>query len=447
MNTLQRRRQFYCAGMATITFHGNGGLTAAGDAVVMMQVSVGSVWSKIQKPSFSLIGQPREQNGFTTIQNDDTTVVGSDYVVTGDMVVYASYTVVEMGVVTYAGEIMSVGGWINKYGVNLYEKMESSPLPAERWAMIPGQRENLISFLYIKASDSKSYAIPFAQELGNARIGPSQQGNSGADMYALGGYGMDISADVPFSVNSQFVYGDSLPVENRRYPGLHIPPYWGNVNNTPRGIPQDMIDLINNYDGGLESTITRREALRGAVDSQGAAGSPYLESFLQMPTTPVIDPAKMYLMSPFELSIALPNYLQIHAIVDELEQWRRDVSAGRAIMTPYYIAGRLYWESYNLMYSYWEVDDREHLSAPNGAGSNMKMYTTPVAGAMYVTAVSLMLGWTGGSENKSIGVLCFDGVRMKAVDADMAPQFAWPNEGTGRLLPVVDISHLFNTRI
>jgi len=92
----------------------------------------------------------------------------------GDVSVYASYTVVEVGVVTHAGEVYSAAQWAAKFAdVNSPDTLyDSSALDSSQCYKSSFDRGNLIEFVYFKVSDERTFAIRCSYtDLNNALIG------------------------------------------------------------------------------------------------------------------------------------------------------------------------------------------------------------------------------------------------------------------------------------
>jgi hypothetical protein len=154
MDVLQRRRQFFGKGIAYVTFYGNGGVTATGDVTVVIPVARGAEWRYVAVPDF--FNGIKERSGFTVVRDDDNTLVESDYTVTSDMVVYASYTAIEVGVVTRAGKVYSATNWGNKFGRKgspdaLYRFDENGEASGLLGFLDDYDAGNLIEFVFFKA--------------------------------------------------------------------------------------------------------------------------------------------------------------------------------------------------------------------------------------------------------------------------------------------------------
>ena len=451
MNVLQRRRQFFGGGTVIITFHGNGGLTTGGLDVVELVVRVGTVWKDISAPSFFIASRPFAQNGFAKIQGDDNTVIEPDFVVTGDMIVYASFTVVEVGIITFAGEIMSAKGWIDKYGDDLYELSTVNPYPQSYTSLKikDGQEENLVSYIYYKITPDIAFAVPFTQYIDGKRLGVQLLGQNAqiSGDAALGGYGIDITDSVPLNVNMRYLYYDlGESVENRRYPGMHIPEHWDDMLNTPPGIPQYMADLINNFNDGYGVTVARREALRGVTDTQGVVGSPFLESLLRIPATDIIDPALLYMASPYESIEMLKNHAKIAEIINELEQWRVDSSSrwGDHPAVLFMYSGA--WHRYNPFYVYFNNGDITAFHQGNTSGRQLEQALSPSINSVILTAIPLVSGWIGGSGAPAHGsVVAIDSPNMRVLDENIEPTRNFSNSASNNayIIPVINIIHLF----
>ena len=188
MYIFQRRRQFFGKGVAYITFYGNGGITATGDVVVILAVPKGAQWKDVIKPEFLQAATAKKQNGFTLVADDDNTVVTSDFIITGDMEVWASYTVVEIGVITARGEVMSVESWIKTYGNVCWNYDHIS------WNLVEEHRLDLVHFVYFKDGDN-SFAISVKYN------SPSLSVDAGSNK-EFGGMGVLLSSVPSFNIRT-----------------------------------------------------------------------------------------------------------------------------------------------------------------------------------------------------------------------------------------------------
>jgi hypothetical protein len=260
MNTLQRRRQFFGKGVAYITFHGAGGQTATGDVTVIIPVLKGTVWMHVVKPEFMIPGTAKQQNGFTSVQGDDNTLIESGYAVSGDMTVYASYTVIETGVITHKGEILSPQRWIDKYAdsVGVIDQYGVHRI-------IDGMQENLIEFFYFK-DDDRAYALMSTYFDGkDLRLGVSVD--------ALWQYNVDIIAA-----------------------GANIPHY----RRSP--VSQPVTDEIMSISDGVRITD---EIYNAAIASGGSDCIEHIRSWQSAGS--IIPQGGFYLMSPAEVVILCRN--------------------------------------------------------------------------------------------------------------------------------------------
>lgn len=245
MDTLQRRRQFFGKGVAYITFHGAGGQTATGDVTVIIPVLKGTVWMHVIKPEFMIPATAKSQSGFVFIQGEDDTAVDSDFVVNQDMEVFASYTVVESGIITFNGEVMSANGWIKKYGYggtdSAYEGNDAAYLNHNR-------RGDLIAFLYGKFGN-KAYAFPCewsasgytAMTWGGRRMSGGLQNTTGWPSYPLTGKHVEL----------KYSYGG----------------WW----------ESDNYDEVDNWFDGKVFTAEIYAKLNNVNDDNGITGSPLID--------------------------------------------------------------------------------------------------------------------------------------------------------------------------
>ncbi len=311
MYILNRRRQFFGIGMVTITYHGFGGETAAGDVVVTETVPKGSLWLHIPKPEFVISGSAKKQSGYTLLEGDDTTLIPSDYVVTSDMQVFASYTAIEVGIITKNGEIMSVEGWISKYGMTLFVYNE----PADDYIIIPELKDNLIIGIYFKVSDDFCPCIIPQTRVGNQLIGVS----IGSSL-PLGGSDIDLSLYGGLSENAREVQ-DGAGRHLKIMPYLHTPPDW-----STQGIPEESFDRIRNQESGKSLTVLHRDACIGHTDTFGTVGSPGCEFVLNLSWLPAIRKGDVYFASANELRIISNNIGKAKSINDKLHEWRDSIS-------------------------------------------------------------------------------------------------------------------------
>jgi hypothetical protein len=72
-----------------VTFHGSGGETAEGKAVVGALVPSGTIWGDVSKPQFMKSNVP--QSGFASVEGDGNTLIASDMIITGDLSAYSIY--------------------------------------------------------------------------------------------------------------------------------------------------------------------------------------------------------------------------------------------------------------------------------------------------------------------------------------------------------------------
>jgi hypothetical protein len=107
LNVEQPDEEGVCANGARgvfVTFHGGDGKTAEGKSVVGVLAPEGVAWGDLPKPEFVRTGVP--QSGFTSVQGDGDTLILSEFVVSGDMTVYASYEPAGSGAGEFEPEIV-----------------------------------------------------------------------------------------------------------------------------------------------------------------------------------------------------------------------------------------------------------------------------------------------------------------------------------------------------
>ena len=283
--------------VATITFDGNGGTLLSGDETV--KVPLGTLWKDVPKPVYSFGGAATKQGGFTYIQNDDNTVIDGADAVQMDMTVYASFTVIEIGVITHNGEIMSAQGWIDKYGDPMFI------WTGLYWSITDGEaRNNLIEWVYFKLSSDKAIAYPSRanlrwlmniQALNDLNYAPS-----GVDWWQyMNNYN---GFDAPRFDDGAPVWGDGtvIPSYLLAHPLSYDPPYPLSDNTKPLNL-QKLADL-RAYDDGKNWFNTMRSALAG-VPGKYSPGTPFLDKIAAMTNGNQIRPGDMRIASPYELSI------------------------------------------------------------------------------------------------------------------------------------------------
>lgn len=308
MNVFQRRRQFFGGKkMVTITFHGNGGETVTGDVTVVMQVPVGIMWKDVLKPEFLQSATAKQQNGFTTIQGNDNSLIEPDYVVTSDMTVYASYTAIEIGIFTFDGEIMSAEKWIEKYDKNMYYYDTSGVNPT--WKFNENYRDKLVYGVYFKASESKSFGLvaQYKDSYGKYHGGVDMQNK-------IGGSNLDLSQFGVTSVNARQMSSPTNPPY--KFPGLFTPEDFDNTQNL--GIPQSVINEILLFDNGKQDTDLFYQNVQGYTDNMGIVGSPYLEIIKNWSAGTTIPLGSFYIPSLFDLNLIAKNRQKVLDVIDLL---------------------------------------------------------------------------------------------------------------------------------
>jgi len=319
----------------SVTFDGNGGLTADGQPSVTIEVAAGTLWKDIQKPNFFQPGTAKLENGFTHVQGNDDTLIDSEFAVDVDIIVYASYTVVELGVITKNGEVLSVDRWIEKYGLNLFTYNEL----LNHYTMIPELKGNLIIAIYFKVSDTFCPAIFPMVYIGENLI-------SSTVSLPFGGSDIDISLYGGLSENAREVQnnaGQRLKI----MPYLHTPPNW-----TKPGIPDESYNRIRSQQSGRDMTILCRDAFSGHTDTYGTVGSPACEFILGLESLPAIRKEDAYFASANELKILIDHIGKASGINDKLHAWRDAFTGyffidGENVTLPYVYSDN--YESVHLM--------------------------------------------------------------------------------------------------
>lgn len=315
MIVLQRRRQFFGQGTVQVTFHGNGGQTAASDVVVVMMVKKGTIWSNIAKPYFLQSGTAKQQNGFTFIQGDDNTVVSSDFVVNTDVTVFASYTVIEIGFITHNGEILSAGRWVEKYGHNIFEPAQNS----YGIQLIESHRGDLIEFMYFKISHDRAYAI----STNYTDINGVERGSLyNFDSYTTtdttwGGAGLNMKAVMEGVGYTPFLVDSRAHYQSYANPFLVEPPNFSNQT-----VPPVLIDKIMNWDDAKATCVAWRESLEGITDTQGHVGSPFFNKLYNMESGNIIGKGSFYVPSIPEINILLQKKNEILQQIAVLDAFR-----------------------------------------------------------------------------------------------------------------------------
>ncbi|MDR2917841.1 MAG: hypothetical protein LBV72_00540 [Tannerella sp.] len=345
--------------IATIIFHGNGGLTSNGEALISLQVPKGIVWKDVIKPEFILIGSAKQQNGFTEVRGDDGTLVVSDYMVTNNMEVYASYTVIEIGVITYAGEVISVSRWIEKYGkINdgasgIYH---TEIRDSVNWLVpIEEQRKNLVRYMYWKESNDLvyGYSTGYIDRAGR-NIGNSLLDSGGtSNIYNLGGSNKDMAGTDIYN------YDISSITQNGGifYPNMFIPPYAPPYNQYPgalNGIKDEFLVRMFVDDSaisGKQLTDEYYNNLVGYIDRNGVTGSPYIDYIRSWELPNII--TETFFIPTLAEARKFRSHLDriVDEIVDPLLNWADTFSFG------YTIENVIYDDTYNNIYSYCEMRD------------------------------------------------------------------------------------------
>lgn len=306
----------------TITFEGNGGRTVDGETVVTVEVQSGTEWKDIPFPEFLQQGTAKKQNGFTTIMNDDSSIVMSDFVVTDNMVVYASYTVIEIGFITAGGEILSAETWVSKYGDLMYNN-------AYPYNLVEAQRENLIAGAYFRAPGQDFGLFP------HVNLGADGVIDCRATQGVIGANNMDMSLFGIPSEDSRFI--DENAYVDRKFPRLFIPPDWDIHNN--RGVPQEAVDRMLSYTDGRGYSEKYYQASRGYTDDFGITGSPALEEIRKIGIGTTVPAGRCYVPSFFEIDVITKNIGNLQRELLKLDTWAASKSLPAYSYTWYPVTG------------------------------------------------------------------------------------------------------------
>ena len=294
-------RRYGGVGYVTVTFYGNGGETVAGLSTVTIKVRKGTLWSAVLKPEFYQPFSVKRQNGFTFVAGDDGTVISSAYAVKTDISVYASYTVVETGIITRKGEIMSVEEWIVKYGENIFEPCTF--MGYEQYVILKeSHRDDMIEFIYLNTSE-KAIAVSHNYDDENGfhhgisigiYNGHTSVGGAGQDMIRL----IENVGYSPYFVdargNGQFL--DYPNPVNLAY----------------------IFDKIKNFDDTKNYCNAWRLALEGITDNNGETGAPYFDMLYNIESE-VIPKGSFYAASIKEIKLIIENKSRILGIIEQLE--------------------------------------------------------------------------------------------------------------------------------
>ena len=288
-----------------VTFYGNGGMTSGNEGVVSLPVKKGTLWRDVLKPEF-LVSGFKKQNGYTFVQGNDNTVVDSSYVVKSDVSVWASYTVVEFGIITQAGEIMTAYEWIEKYGktdgTGCYEvDIFGNPIATRE-----GMRDNLIRFCYFKLGDV-AFAIDEGYMLSPTGSNPGyliEEGVLTISRYQMGAGNIDLTQ-----------YGFGLPVVNASaadpfYPGNNaysFPFLWDPPQVVIPGIPQSAIDDIESREIDAKACCAKLYDLTHGTPN----ASPVLEECMQWSIPGLIPAGSYYIPSHQQAKIIFENRQRI----------------------------------------------------------------------------------------------------------------------------------------
>ncbi|MDR2147708.1 MAG: hypothetical protein LBE91_14740 [Tannerella sp.] len=382
MNVLLRRRQFLGIKMVTVTFNGNGGVLQSGDEQV--KVPQGTLWKNVPKPVYSIGGGATKQGGFTLVQNDDNTVIADTDAVVSDMTVFASFTVVEIGVITHLGEILSAQGWIDKYGDSMFTWTGSY------WIQNSAvSRDNLIEFIYFKLSDTKAFALMSDANILYFRDQAGKGGNIGPGgtdwwqyMNSYNGF------DAPRFDDTAPVNGDGtvIPATEFAHPLSYDPPYPFTENTKPLNTAK--LECLRNYDEGKKWFDTMRGALAGVTGANNTTGTPVLDAIASFTNGMQIMPGDFRLASPYELSIICSDSSKqkVRNLLNTLTDWK-SVNA-----TPNRLSNRYFgWTYRGSDTSYgWgtpRVDFNTHFTIYNKSSQDMGYYlisTLLICGSSWV---------------------------------------------------------------
>ena len=306
--------------VVTVTFYGNGGMTAGSEDTVVMKVKKGTRWMDVVKPEFFIPPSIKQQNGYTFIQGDDSTGVDSSFVVLADMVVWASYTLVEIGVVTYAGEVMKTQEWIEKYGTQTSPDFNYYKNYNNYWFV--RDFNNLILGCFFKSGDS-AFILPACYEFGDSMFGFIRR-NSGifstnSTIDNFGGSDIDMSVHGFDHIDCTKISGTSI------FPYLWNPPQF-----TEPGVPQSIINGLRLRDIDAKAYWSKLyELTRNHTDANGISGSPLLEYVRTWEIPSFASPGDFYIPSWRECSIIFDNEERMfRSVGDLLTNWQLNFPSG-----------------------------------------------------------------------------------------------------------------------
>jgi hypothetical protein len=356
-----RRRLLGIAKTVKITFYGNGRSTPSGEDVVVVMATVGATWESISKPKF-LLAAARQQGGFTIVQNDDDTAIESDCVITNDMIVYASYTVIEVGVITHAGEVLSVAKWISKYGLNCYESQGSGM--NFRWILKESMRGNLVEFIYFKANDEKAFALASEYMHTDGNLQTSSWDDHFCEI-SLNLRPIWSGVDARF-VNYVYDSENHADYSEMIFPFMHNPPDY-----TSKGMPQEAIDYLF----GLMDGKAYCEAFYNATVEAGSV-SPVLKKIREWNVGELVPEGSFYVASPGEMYMIAVNRQKFLDAYSALEQWSHELKPPAD-------------EQYSVLgYAYWEVENpnnfgfrNHHYKLSETQSGSSSIYQCPVYAA------------------------------------------------------------------
>ena len=314
----------------TITFHGNGGETEVGEIITTIEVPSGTVWRDIDKPSFAKPGTASTHSGFG-LSPTATAAIAPDFVVNEDIDAYALYDVVEVGVITAAGEVMSADGWIEKYGAPYWSSTSLG-------AVFSGNKENQVHFIYFKISEAEKFALSVRYR----RDDGSQVDSIGA-FAAIGCEDRDMS---PYGVRVYDSQRASQHASPWLYPKLHKPTEWDYANPANLGAPQSVIDEIMSIKSGKVDSYNFLAAAAGYTSSSGVIGSPLLEEVSSWRAGDIISENSFYIASPYQVDVIFKNKQKILDIIDTLSEWSDSIAH----------------HPFHVYYAYW-ADDPGHARA------------------------------------------------------------------------------------
>jgi uncharacterized repeat protein (TIGR02543 family) len=297
----------------TVTFNGNGGVLQSGQEQVT--VPYGTLWIDVAKPSYKRPQLASQQGGFTYIKDDDSTLVNDTDILTADITVYASFTVIEIGVITHDGEILSAQGWIEKYGVNLYSIYDSGSGNLRVFFKNDDDslKDHLVEYIYFKDGD-----FAFGIACDHLDDGSSRNMLSGGTDF----FNMQQVLTSPDSVLNGKAYQISAFINQQ---GIGI----GGYNS---GIYPRMLDPMMTFADALQFTQTgvNEAAVEAILNNKNgkqltaeiiAVGQSTELTGMQTWAidTPALQNEKFYVGTPYEYSILSKNLPRLWDLIDILD--------------------------------------------------------------------------------------------------------------------------------